>query len=54
LLFILEILARTTLALYVTYLIIFEINALNRSYSEDNYFMRKRDLTLPNPEKNNL
>ena len=42
LLFILEILARTTLALYVTYLIIFEINALNRSYSEDLYFTQKR------------
>ena len=42
LLFILEILARMTLALYVTYLIIFEINAVNRSYSEDLYLVNKR------------
>jgi hypothetical protein len=42
LLFILEILVRTTLALYVTYLLIFEINAVNRSYNEDNYFFQKR------------
>ena len=42
LLFILEILARMTLALYVTYLIIFEINAVNRSYSEDSYLLNKR------------
>ena len=35
LLFILEVLVRTTLALYVTYLLIFEINAVNRSYTED-------------------
>jgi hypothetical protein len=31
-----------TLALYVTYLIIFEINAVNRSYSEDSYLLNKR------------
>jgi hypothetical protein len=31
-----------TLALYVTYLIIFEINAVNRSYSEDLYLVNKR------------
>ena len=42
LLFVLEILARMTLALYVTYLIIFEINAVNRSYSESDHFSAKR------------
>ena len=41
-LFILEEMARVTLALYVTYLVIFEINAVNRSYSEDNYLATKR------------
>lgn len=40
--FILEEIARVTLALYVTYLLIFEINAVNRSYAEDNYFEIKR------------
>lgn len=43
LLFILEVLVRTTLALYVTYLLIFEINAVNRSYSEDLYLTLKKD-----------
>ena len=41
-LFILEEMARVALALYVTYLVIFEINAVNRSYSEDNYLAAKR------------
>ena len=41
-LFILEEIARVALALYVTYLVIFEINAVNRSYAEDNYLATKR------------
>ena len=45
LLFFLEILARTTLALYVTYLIVFEINAVNRSYSEDSFLIKKKNVS---------
>jgi hypothetical protein len=41
-LFILEEIARVTLALYVTYLLVFEVNALNRSYSESSYLTLKR------------
>ena len=41
-LFILEEIARVSLALYVTYLVLFEINAVNRSYSEDSYLVSKR------------
>ncbi len=41
-LFILEEIARVSLALYVTYLVLFEINAVNRSYSEDDYLTAKR------------
>lgn len=41
-LFILEEIARVGLALYVTYLVIFEINAVNRSYVEDNFLAQKR------------
>jgi hypothetical protein len=33
------------LALYVTYLIIFEIQAVNRSYVEDTYIIDKRTTT---------
>lgn len=40
--FILEEIARVSLALYVTYLLIFEINSVNRSYCEDNHFASKR------------
>lgn len=40
--FILEEIARVSLALYVTYLLIFEINSVNRSYCEDNHFTNKR------------
>jgi len=40
--FILEEIARVSLALYVTYLLIFEINAVNRSYVEDRYLVVKR------------
>lgn len=41
-LFILEEIARVSLALYVTYLIIFEINAVNRSFQEDSYLISKK------------
>jgi hypothetical protein len=44
LLFFLEILVRITIALYVTYLLIFEIHAVNRSYVEDTYFFSKRSV----------
>ena len=44
LLFMLEVLVRTILALYVTYLLIFEINTVNRSYSEDTYLFSKRSV----------
>ena len=40
--FILEEFARVGLALLVTYLLIFEINAVNRSYNEDTYFSTKK------------
>ena len=43
--FILEEIARVSLALYVTYLLIFEINAVNRSYAEDSYILNKRAVT---------
>ena len=46
LLFMLEVLVRLTLALYVTYLLIFEINAVNRSYTEDtSLLLRKKNTT---------
>lgn len=41
-LFILEEIARVSLALYVTYLLVFEINAVNRSYAEDTHLATKR------------
>lgn len=41
-LFILEEIARVMLALYVTYLLVFEMNAVNRSYAEDKYLSAKR------------
>lgn len=42
----LEVLVRLTLALYVTYLLIFEINAVNRSYTEDtSLLLRKKNTT---------
>lgn len=43
--FILEEIVRVALAFYVTYLILFEIHAINRSYVEDTYFGTKRSLT---------
>ena len=33
---------RVTLAFYLTYLIIFEVQAVNRSYVEDTYLFKKR------------
>lgn len=41
-LFILEEIGRVMLALYITYILIFEMNAVNRSYVEDSYFSVKR------------
>ena len=43
-LFLLEEIARVALALYVTYLLIFEINAVNRSYFEDSYLSDTRSV----------
>ena len=40
--FILEEFARVGLALFVTYILMFEINAVNRSRNEDSYFSTKR------------
>lgn len=40
--FILEELGRVALALFITYLILFEVQAVNRSYVEDTYFFNKR------------
>lgn len=42
--FILEEILRVALAFYVTYLVLFEIHAINRSYVEDTYFNTKRSL----------
>lgn len=53
-LFILEEIARVSLALYVTYLVIFEINAVNRSYLEDNYLASKRAKGLVSQSINNV
>lgn len=40
--FILEIVFRLTLAIYIMYLIIFEVHSVNSSYFEDNYFSKKK------------
>lgn len=40
--FIIEEIARVALALYITYLIIFEVHSVNKSYVEDGYFTSKR------------
>ena len=53
-LFILEEIARVALALYVTYLLIFEINAINRSYSEDFYLSAKRSNFTSDPKVENI
>lgn len=42
LIFILEELFRLSLALYITYLIIFEVHSVNCSYTEDNYILSKK------------
>jgi hypothetical protein len=34
--------ARTFLAFYIGYLIVFEVHTANRSYTEDNYLAQKR------------
>jgi len=39
--------ARVLLALYVTYIIIFEVQAVNRSYTEDTYLLDKRSRFSP-------
>ena len=44
--FILEEIARVSLALYVTYLLVFEINAVNRSFLEDQYLQKKKNEPL--------
>lgn len=41
--FIIEEIARVALALYITYLIVFEVHAVNRSFVEDTYFSSKRN-----------
>jgi hypothetical protein len=43
--FLVEEIVRVGLALYITYLIIFEVHAVNRSYVEDSYFFVKRDIS---------
>ena len=52
--FILEEIARVALALYVTYLLIFEINAVNRSYFEDSYLSTKRSEMRTNESVNTI
>lgn len=52
--FILEEIARVTLALYVTYLLIFEINAVNRSYFEDSYLSDTRNDSSTASEVNSI
>ena len=44
-LFALDEIARVLLAYYVVYLIIFEIQAVNRTYVEDQYLLNKRSLS---------
>jgi len=52
--FIIEELLRLALALYVTYLIVFEVHAINRSYVEDTYFATKRIIFKSNSTFSNL
>ena len=52
--FIIEELLRMVLALYVTYLIVFEVHAINRSYVEDTYFSTKRILANLSPAPTRL
>ncbi len=51
--FLIDEIARMALALYVTYLIIFEIQAVNRSYVEDTYILDKR-ATIASTSLNHL
>jgi len=52
--FVIEEVARVALALYITYLIMFEVHAVNRSYVEDTYFGTKRTLFNPTSKINNI
>ena len=52
--FVIEEVARVALALYITYLIMFEVHAVNRSYVEDTYFGTKRTLFSPTSRINNI
>jgi hypothetical protein len=51
--FIFEEIARVALALYITYLIVFEVHAVNRSFVEDNYFTSKRNSFVANKKFSN-
>jgi len=44
--FIIEEIARVGLALYITYLIVFEVHSVNRSYVEDTYLATKRSTSV--------
>jgi hypothetical protein len=45
---------RVLLAFYVTYLIIFEVQAVNRSYVEDMYLFKKRQNFSTKTSFNNI
>jgi hypothetical protein len=42
--FIIDEVLRVSLALYITYLIVFEVHSVNRSYVEDTYFATKKTI----------
>jgi len=52
--FIVEEVLRVLLALYITYLIMFEVQAVNRSYSEDTYFSVQKVLFNKNSQPTSL
>jgi hypothetical protein len=52
--FIVEEVLRVALALYITYLIMFEVQAVNRSYLEDTYFSVKKTLFNKDANLNTL
>ncbi len=52
--FIIEEIARVGLALYITYLIVFEVHAVNRSFVEDTYFTSKRNSFNANKKLSNI
>ena len=52
--FALEEVARVLLAFYVVYLIIFEIQAVNRTFVEDLYIFNKRSVFRPSNNPNSL